>query len=73
MLTREEHLERAKEKALRYADAGEPENALASLEAELQRHPGTRHHPWLERGLILMRRGRLRTRDEMRRYIAGFH
>jgi hypothetical protein len=73
VLAREEHLRRAKVKALRYAADGRFEEALAAMEAELLRHPDLRGHPWMERGLIQMARGGLRTVEEVVAYVEGFH
>jgi hypothetical protein len=40
-MSRADHLEWAKVRALEYVDAGEPQTAITSLMSDLSKHPGT--------------------------------
>jgi hypothetical protein len=43
-MTREEHLQWCKKRALRYIDAGELSNACTSMMSDLSKHPDTKDH-----------------------------
>lgn len=72
-MTREEHLAWAKERALEYCDAGELQNAFASMGSDLNKHDELRDHAGIVLGLQLMLIGNLSTPAEMRRFIEGFN
>jgi hypothetical protein len=72
LLTREEHIESAKARALEYVDAGELQNALASISSDLSQHEETRDHPAIAIGLALLTAGHLNTQAKMRMFILGF-
>lgn len=42
MLTYDEHMQWAKNRALEYVNAGQPENAVSSMLSDLSKHPETR-------------------------------
>lgn len=44
-MNREEHLQWAKDRALEYVEAGELQNAIASMISDLQKHPELEDHP----------------------------
>lgn len=69
--TRAEHIAWCKARALRYVDAGDVNNAFASLTADLRSHPETENHPAMELGMMLLMAGHLRTPHEMREWIHG--
>jgi hypothetical protein len=73
MQPRAQHLEWCKKRALAYVDQGDTANALASMFADLAKHPKTRNHPDIERGDLLKIAGLLSTPQEMRHYIEGFN
>lgn len=52
-MTREQHLQWAKQRALEYADRGEMVNAFASLGSDLNKHDGTRNHAGIKIGMQL--------------------
>jgi hypothetical protein len=54
MMTRAEHLEWCKKRALEYARAGELQNAVASMGSDLNKHPETRGHIGIELGVGLL-------------------
>lgn len=71
--TREEHLKWCKKRALEYVDAGDLNQAFASMGGDLNKHPETEGHPAMVLGLLLMMGGHLTTPDEMRKFILGFN
>lgn len=72
-MSRAEHVAWCKQRALEYVDAGDLQNALASMGSDLNKHPETANHPGIKLGLMLMMTGNLSTRDEMRRHIEGYN
>ena len=69
--SRAEHLAWCKQRALAYVDAGDPAGALASLNSDLRKHPGTADHSGLELGVMLAMAGHLSTAAQMREWIEG--
>lgn len=72
-MTRQEHLEWAKSRALDYADKGDATNALASMGSDLDKHPETRGHAGVKLGLMLLMTGNLDGASEARKFIEGFN
>lgn len=72
-MTREEHLQWAKDRALEYADKGDVANALASITSDLNKHLETKGHSGLELMGMLAVTGNLNNPAELRRYIEGFN
>jgi hypothetical protein len=72
-VTREEHLQWAKNRALEYADKGESQNALASMASDLSKHPDTKTHTGIELGMMLLMSGNMRGPTEIRKFIEGFN
>ena len=74
-MTREEHLEWAKRRALEYVDRGDLEEAFASLGTDFDKHPdlkgAVRIH--VELGMPMLLGGMLDRPDDMIRFINGFH
>lgn len=68
---RAEHLAWCKSRALVYIDAGNIQEAFASMTRDLQEHPETRNHVGIELGMMLLMS--VPTLDEMRRFIEGFN
>src|SRR5688500_7429244 len=73
VMTRQEHLERCKQRALEYADAGDTQNAWASMASDLGKHPETANHAGIQLGMMQMMGGMLSTPQEMRKFIEGFN
>lgn len=71
-MTRQEHLEWCKRRALEYVKAGELTNASASMASDLSKHPETEKHLGLELGMMLLIAQKLGTAEEMRKFIEGF-
>jgi len=72
-MTRTEHLEWCKKRALEYVDAGDISGAHASMTSDLGKHPETKNHPAIELGMMLLMAGQLSTKDEIRKFIEGFN
>jgi len=72
MITREEHLEWSKKRALEYVEMGDLLQALTSIGSDLTKHPETKNHPGFDLGLELYMIGGLHTAPEMRHFIEGF-
>lgn len=72
-MTRNEHLEWCKKRALEYVDMGDVTNAYASMVSDLRKHPETENHAALEMGAEMMFAGHLSTPEKMRRFIEGFN
>lgn len=74
MMTREEHLEWAKRRALEYLDAGDTANAFTSMLSDLHKHPELENHPGNEIGVMFMLLpGWINNEPELRRWIVGFN
>lgn len=75
MLTRSEHLQWCKDRALEYVERGELNEAFASMAADLGKHPETENsreiHATL--GMAQLMAGFLNTPAEMRKWINGFN
>ena len=71
-MTREEHMQWAKRRAIEYIDAGELSNALASMGSDLGKHPETRSDAAMQLGMMMLISGQLSTAPEMRKFIEGF-
>ncbi len=71
--TRAEHLAWCKQRALEYVDAGDLNNAFASMSSDLSKHPETEKHAGITLGMMLLMSGRLNTAEEMRKFINGFN
>jgi hypothetical protein len=72
-MTRAEHLQWAKDRALEYADRGDLADAMASMTSDLNKHPETKGHAGIELMGMLALAGHLRTRKDVREYIEGFN
>ena len=73
MLSRDEHLEWSKRRAMDYANRGDLFHALTSIEFDLRTHPETANHSGIDFGLRLYINGGLRTIEEMRHFIEDLH
>ena len=72
-MTRNEHLEWCKRRALEYVDAGDVDQAMASMLSDLGKHPELENH--IGKQLMFAERmsGRLTMPHEMRKFIEGFN
>lgn len=72
-VSREQHLQWCKRRALEYLDVGEVEGAFCSMMSDMQKHPDTQRHPDLMLGILSRTLGNLSGVDQMRKYINGFN
>lgn len=72
-MTRAEHVRWAKERALRYVEAGEFTNGFTSMMSDLSKHPETEPVAGFSAmSMWLLAGGHLNNADAMRRWIEGF-
>ena len=73
-MTRTEHLQWAKDRALEYADRGDVANAMASLGSDLRKHPDTAASAAIVVDLMmpLAMIGDFERPGELRKFIEGF-
>lgn len=72
-MTRQEHLEWCKKRALEYVDAGDLQNAYSSMCSDLMKHEETKDHSAMTLGMMLMMNGHLSHPEKMREFINGFN
>jgi hypothetical protein len=74
-MTRAEHLQWAKDRALEYADQGDMGNAIASLRSDLGKHPETAPSVSIVDSLMmpLTLMGKFDNPRELRTFIEGFN
>jgi hypothetical protein len=73
METRQEHMEWCKKRALEYVEAGDLDQAFASMASDLGKHPDTESHMGIQLGMMELISGHLNSADKMRRFIEGFN
>jgi hypothetical protein len=71
-MTRGEHLDWCKQRALAYIDAGDTPKAFTSMASDLSKHPETADHGALQFGMLLLMSGHLNSPEQMREFINGF-
>lgn len=72
-MTRNEHMEWCKKRAMEYVDAGDLQGAYASMASDLGKHPETEKHAAIGLGMAMLMGGQLSTPDKMRKFIEGFN
>ena len=72
-MTRTEHLQWCKDRALEYVDARDMQQAIASMCSDLSKHPELSEHPGKQLGTMLMFSGHMNTADEAIKWINGFN
>ena len=72
-MTRQEHLDWCKTRALEYCDTGDINSAFSSMASDLGKHPETQGHMGVEMGTSLLSIGGLSGPGEMRKFIEGFN
>ncbi len=72
-MSRAEHLEWCKKRALEYVDNDDLQQAFASMGSDLNKHPETAGHIGIQLGMAQMMSGQLNTQDAMRKFIEGFN
>lgn len=76
-MTRQEHLDWCKQRAIRYLDQGVNEGgavtALVSFIADLGKHDETKNDPAIQTGTQLYLSGNLKTPEQVRKFIDEFN
>jgi len=72
-MTRQEHLDWCKGRALEYVKANDLTNAYASMTSDLGKHPETENYPAIQLGMMLLMANQLNTPAEMEKFINGFN
>ena len=72
-MTREEHLNWCKLRALGYVDNGDCSNAVASMMSDIGKHPETANHVGIQLGMSLGMGGHMNSTEETRKWIEGFN
>ena len=72
-ITRAEHLQWCKDRALEYVTNGDLTNAYASMASDLNKHKETEGHSGITLGTALQMNGHLDTAEKMRKFIEGFN
>jgi hypothetical protein len=72
-MTREEHMDFCKKRALEYVDNGDINGALASMASDLNKHPETEGHIGISLGMAQLMGGFLNDTASMRKFIEGFN
>ena len=72
-MTRGEHLQWCKDRAMEYVNAGDLSQAFASFSSDMSKHSETATHSALPLGFSLMFAGHLGTTDKMEKWILGFN
>lgn len=73
-MTRKEHLEWAKKRALAYLDKGDVRQGFTSMLSDLRKHPELQNHKGAEIGVMfMMLPGWIDNAVEVRRWIVGFN
>lgn len=70
-MNRTEHVEWAKQRALKELDAGSRNNAIASITSDLTKHVDTQGHPAIELMVMLIMNGHMNSDREVREFIEG--
>ena len=73
MENRTEHLKWCKQRALEYVEEGDLNQAFASFQSDMTKHPETNGHLALQMGTMLLLGGHLSTAQKMREWIVGFN
>lgn len=73
MRTRDEHVEWSKQRALRNLATGDLEKTIAVMMSDLRSHPETENHKGIDLGVAYLLTGQFNDREEVRRWIEGFH
>lgn len=74
-MTRQEHLQWCKDRALEYVKAGDNNQALASMLSDLGKHPETETSLKVcgPLGMMMLMSGQLSKAEQMEKFIKGFN
>lgn len=72
-MTRSDHLQWCKNRALEYCEARDLEQAYASMSSDLGKHDKTKNHSAIKVGMMMLVAGHLNGPEKMRKFINGFN
>jgi hypothetical protein len=72
-MERNEHLQWCKDRAMEYINRGEINEAFASFNSDMNKHPETANHSALKLGAMLFFGGHLKSTYDMEKWIKGFN
>lgn len=72
-MSRQEHLQWCKDRAMEYVKKGDMQQAFASFQSDMTKHPETDGHLALQMGTMLLMGGHLGTPQAMEQWITGFN
>jgi hypothetical protein len=73
-MTRAEHLQWCKDRAIEILDkGGSPAEAYASFASDMGKHNDTANHSALQLGMMMLFGGHNQTNEEMKKFINGFN
>lgn len=72
-MTRAEHLQWSKDRALEYLDRGDVANAWTSMTSDMGKHEDLQNHSAIGLGTMLLVSGHNNSVPEMRKFIEGFN
>ena len=73
IMDRNTHLEWCKQRANEYVEQGDMQQAFASFQSDMTKHPETANHMALEMGTMLLISGNLSSQRQMIDWINGFN
>ena len=72
-MNRSEHLDWCKQRANEYVEQNDMQQAFASFQSDMTKHPETCNHIALELGTMLLVGGHLSSQSQMKDWINGFN
>ena len=72
-MTRAEHLQCCKDRALEYIHDGDISGGIASMLSDLRKHPETENHVAIGLCMLMLARGQLNSKQKAEKFIIGFN
>ena len=72
-MTRAEHLQWCKDRALEYTQRGDIKNSITSMMSDLTKHPETKKHSGIQLGMMMLMAGQIKTAYDAEKFIKGFN
>lgn len=72
-MTRNEHMQWCKKRALEYCNIGDAQQAMTSMFSDLGKHKETENHIGIQLGVMGMMMGQYNTPEKAKKFIEGFN
>lgn len=72
-MTRSEHLQWCKDRAIEYIKAGDIEQGIISMMSDIRKHPETDSKALVSLCMMMLMGGQLKTASEAEKFINGFN